>query len=156
MNTLFRNAVIVLFLLSEVGDIVKTKLVKLLFLADYKAREGLGRKISNFEYVRYLYGPYPRDIETVLAYLEAKGVIGYEERINQRGDTYYLIYPKRSDFEESLKAIPHGKEVAPSEEEKAILHEIAEAYGQKSLEEILEEVYDMGVLKEVPFAEPIL
>jgi hypothetical protein len=35
--------------------------------------------------VRYLYGPYSRDIETVLAYLEAKGVIGYEERINQRG-----------------------------------------------------------------------
>jgi hypothetical protein len=55
-----------------------------------------------------------------------------------------------------LKAIPHGKEVAPSEEEKPYLHEIAEAYGQKSLEEILEEVYDMGVLKEVPFAEPIL
>lgn len=36
MSAFFRNAVIVLFLLSEVGDIVKTKLVKLLFLADYK------------------------------------------------------------------------------------------------------------------------
>jgi hypothetical protein len=57
---------------SSLG-IPRKNLMKLIFEADVLAREYLGQPISDFQYVRYKYGPYAFAIEEAVAELEGAG-----------------------------------------------------------------------------------
>jgi uncharacterized protein YwgA len=149
-EALLKNAAVIAFLLSKAGNLVKTKLVKLAFLGDVEAQKELGRKITHFCYSKYLYGPYPQDIETVLTYLEAKGYIEYEEGINREGNTYYLI---------SLQENPGSARLINrflQNKEKEILNKIVKEYGDLSLQTLLQHIYDMEDVKQAEFAKVIL
>jgi hypothetical protein len=149
-EALLKNAAVIAFLLSKVDKVVKTKLVKLTFLGDIKAQKELGRKITCFSYSKYLYGPYPQDIETVLAYLEVKGYIEHEERVNREGNLYYLI---------SLRENPGFAKLIDkflSDKEREILKKIIEEYGNLPLKDILKFIYAMEDVKQAEFAEVIL
>ena len=149
-KALFKNAAVIAFLLSKVDSVVKTKLVKLAFLGDVEARKELGEKITYFSYSKYLYGPYPHDIETILAYLEAKGYIEYQEGVNREGNVYYLIsLRENSGFTELIDKYL-------LDEEKEILNRVIEKYGKLPLNDILKHIYNMDNVKHAEFAEVVL
>ncbi|SHH27338.1 Panacea domain-containing protein [Thermosipho atlanticus] len=140
---------IIVELLRNTEPLIKTKLVKLLFLIDMKFLEIYGKKMSELTYVRYFYGPYSRDIDYLLTFLNAKGVISYEEHINSDGKTYYLIELSNNEkYNEVSKSL--------GEKERKIIKEIADRYSKKDLSKILEEVYNIPKVKNKNFGEEII
>ncbi len=120
------------YLIAETGDrdlpLLKTALVKLLYLADVEAvRRGLPR-LSSVSWLYYKYGPYAFEIEDVLKQL-AGSAIDEMERVSQTGrkyQTYRIGEPISSLL---------------SPEEKALLNFVIERWAGESLEKLLNYVY---------------
>ncbi|WP_022671339.1 Panacea domain-containing protein [Hippea alviniae] len=145
--SLSKKEEVVRYILERTGNIPKTKLVKLLFLADRKfSKENEGNSnITGFRYIRYFYGPYTSEIEDVIGSLSIKGLIRYFRHITLSGNEAYLI--GKSDKEVSFKHL--------NEDEKKALDEIVENFGNKSLSEILDEVYSFDEVEKAGFGEEI-
>jgi hypothetical protein len=77
MNAEAKDLVLaVLTLANEQGKIVgKTKLLKLLYLADIEHFRLNRATLTGFDWIFYLYGPWSRDYDRLLADLESKGDI---------------------------------------------------------------------------------
>lgn len=146
-----KNFAIVTELLRKAGSLTKTKLVKILFLIDLDYYKKKHKKLSNFTYIRYFYGPYPKEIEQILGYLNALGIINYEAHISFEGQTYYLISVNNNDKFKKLKL-----HQSLDSEAKELIKKIAEKYSKKSLDYILEQVYDLNEVKSKSFGEKIL
>jgi hypothetical protein len=105
-----------------------TVLTKLCYLIDLVAIEKLGRKISNFEYVRYYYGPFDSTINRLIDELVDENYISYTQEYSFSG-AECLVYRKNKDYnnfsfaEEELELI------------KGVLQEL-KGYGAKNLTEI--------------------
>jgi len=146
-----KNFAIITELLRKAGSLTKTKLVKMLFLIDLDYYNKKKKKLSNFTYIRYFYGPYPKEIETILSYLNALGIITYETRLSSAGKTYYLISINTNDRVKKL-----GLQDSLNTEEKFIIEKIAKDYSTKNLDDILKQVYELDEVKNKPFGETIL
>jgi hypothetical protein len=125
----------------------RTQLVKLVYLADFEARRYLGAPISSFEWKREPQGPFDDEFYTVKSALVQKGEIKEIEGLTPFGNPWYQYVdaggPLRSEF---------------SPAEQRILHYIVKAYGNKSREEILEDVYNTSPFKaveEAPRGTPV-
>jgi hypothetical protein len=68
---LSRNAKLVKFFAQQYRGVPRTRLVKLIYLADLLAREYLGAPISTLEYYKYKHGPYDEAIEDAIGELVA-------------------------------------------------------------------------------------
>ncbi|AKI96733.1 hypothetical protein IX53_01625 [Kosmotoga pacifica] len=151
VSNAIKNEELILNVLKLAGPITKTKLVKLLFLIDNEASAKINKKISSFAYVKYFYGPYPPELEDILSYLSAKGIIHYNENISCNGRRYYLIsidspeYQKRGEMANIF-----------SEKEEQIIRSIVNKYKDKSLEDILESVYALDSVEKATFGADIL
>ncbi|ABQ47733.1 conserved hypothetical protein [Thermotoga petrophila RKU-10] len=115
-------------ILRKTGPILKTKLLKLLFLVDYYAIKKIGKQITDLDYKKYFYGPYDKNFELVLNKMYVEGLIHTEEHIIEPGP-----------FET-------GK-INLSNEEKEILDEVLQKYGEMTLNEVLEEIYKLDEIK---------
>ncbi|MCD6463080.1 MAG: SocA family protein [Thermotogae bacterium] len=138
----------VMYLLVNTGPITKTKLIKLLFLADKEALNHYGESITNLKYVKYFYGPYPREIEDILSDLYAHNYIYYTQELTFDGKLYYLVSPKQKIDPQDFKRL--------SESEKYILKKVATKFGMKTLGEILDIVYELEEVKNAEFGQRIL
>lgn len=116
----------------------RTQLVKLVYLADYEARRYLGSPISSFEWKREPQGPFNEEFYTAKQALVEKGELKEIEGITPFGHAWYqyvdLGNPLKAEF---------------SLAERRILRHIVEAYGEKSREEILVDVYATSPFKAV-------
>lgn len=130
-------------ILRKTGPILKTKLLKLLFLVDYYAIKKIGKQITDLDYKKYFYGPYDKNFELVLNKMYVEGLIHTEEHISSKGNVYYLIEP--GPFET-------GK-INLSNEEKEILDEVLQKYGEMTLNEVLEEIYKLDEIRDRNFDE---
>ena len=65
----------VIFFVSEMKGVVKSKLLKLLWYADFLCYNRHGESISGTAYVHNYYGPIPEHHETLIAYLCEEGAI---------------------------------------------------------------------------------
>ncbi len=73
----FKNMVLY-FSIREAG-VWKTKLMKLLFYADFVHYKKYGASISGLSYIRHKYGPVPRNHTSLLGTLEKEGAIEIDE-----------------------------------------------------------------------------
>lgn len=134
------------YLVSELpGGLTKTKLVKLLYLADRQAVKERGTPITGIQYQRYYYGPYSEDIQRAIEEMR-----GYEilevHGISMLGRSYYKYYPGDTPRFDKLNLSPADQEV---------LDHIIEEYGSLPLEDLLDKVYNTPEFKVTKFGETI-
>ena len=125
----------------------KTKLVKILYLLERYYAGKYGHPLLNLSFKSYFYGPYTEEIEEALSEMEENGYIRVSPVQSYiTGNKYYNI---------SLIAIPdYGK--LSREDRKVIRNFIRERnLVNRSLDDILDEVYDTEEYKRTPFGEVI-
>ena len=124
---------VIYYLVNKLGFIEsRTKLVKLLYLADVEAKNKTGNTITGLTYVYHFYGPYsPQIIETAL---EMDG-----EEIKEIYNPYFERY-------EYVKG-EQDREIKLTEEEIKVLEEIIEEYGKLGTNDIKERAYQTEPMK---------
>ena len=125
-----RNAELVAFFVSRcLGELGRTRLMKLLYLADYEARRYLGRPLSTLKYVWHYYGPFDASVDAILNKLKADGAIVETPVAYPSGKNGYL-YSRGP------------QEIVPTFDppDLAILSYVCEKYSAVSLRELLDEI----------------
>ena len=114
------------------GGVLRTQLVKLLYLADRQNKHAHGQTITGCSYVSYHYGPYCDEIITAARELDG---VEIEERSGETmsGNAYFLYVSgqyRRSDLIPPL-----------SDDERASLDRAIAEHSTKGLQKLLEDVY---------------
>ena len=123
----------------------KAKLVKILYLIERFYFGKYNKPLLGLKFKSYFYGPYTDEIDKALASLRDSGFIGmrYEESFYS-GRNYYAI---------QLLSVPNFGELTGEEREE--IANFIKNYVDKSLDDILEEVYSTEEYKKTPFGEEI-
>lgn len=108
----------------------RTQLVKLLYLADHEARRYTGKPLSTFEWKREPQGPFTERFYDVKDQLMDHGLVAELRGVTPFGNAWYQYVDKDGPVEYDFDAA-----------EVRILRFIVQAYGGKSREEILQDVY---------------
>jgi len=130
---------IILYLLKNLraSRINRTLIFKLLFLSDYYFYSRFNKKITQYEYCKYEYGPFSPAIYSDLEGLEYLGVISCEK--------YRVI-----DYIECKYRIEKEVDFKIEPEISNCLNFVAETGSKFSLNEILNLVYSINIVKETP------
>ncbi len=115
--------------------------MKLLFLADYKALYVLGRRATGYRWVKWLYGPFSREVLDDLDALYEKDVMDVEESVE--GWVFY-------------RPTSANVRVRIPEDVRRILDWVVDEYGGRSLEDVLKEVYGLKEVRSTEMGEEIL
>jgi len=114
--------------ISKDGKIPKTKLAKLLYLADFAWFYNNLQSMSGMQYRKIAYGPVPDTFFRVLDELEEDGKITIERK-NDDGKEMFLISELESNKNEKIQTV--------SMPEKALMKKIAEKWKDKKTQEIV-------------------
>ena len=109
--------------------LTRTKLVKLAFLADAKAQEDLGSKISRTNYINYHYGPYSDDVIEMAERLDGESL---REKIGQASMGEFYDYRPEGDL----------PEIDLSDEERRLIQFVLDEYGTLDTEDLVDRVYE--------------
>lgn len=121
---------LLIYIIKNHPDVSVTSLMKLSYLVDLVAIKQGKNKISDFEYIRYNYGPFDKKIYKYLEQLEKNNIIREGSNISSTGDefvTYHVMKKNNIAFDKI------------SEDEKDIIDEVLESldgYGTKALTEL--------------------
>lgn len=110
-----------------------TSLMKLSYLIDLVAVKQLGRKITNFEYRRYNFGPFDKAVYECTEHLTDDNVLILTAEYSSRGDEYWVY---NFNFNEHIGDFSTDQ---LSEEEIEIIDEVLEelsGYGARALTEV--------------------
>ena len=111
--------------------VLRTQLVKLLYLADLTFYRAHGRSISGCTYTSYHYGPYSDEI--IAAARDMAGVeIEEDSGVATNGNSYYLYRP-------GPLARPGMARLAA--DESKVLCDVVDQFADKDLDDLLAEVY---------------
>lgn len=113
---------------SEDGKIPKTKLAKLLYLADFAWFYNSLESMSGMQYRKIAYGPVPDTFFRALDELEEDGKIIVDRKCDD-GKDMFLISESESNKNEKIQTI--------SIEEKDLMEKIAEKWKNKKTQEIV-------------------
>lgn len=114
--------------LSEDGKVPKTKLAKLLYLADFAWFYDHLESMSGMQYRKIAYGPVPDTFFRALDELEADGKITIERKTDN-GKEMPLVGESESNRNEKIQTL--------SSEEKSLMEDIAEKWKHKKTQEIV-------------------
>ncbi len=110
------------------GRVTKTKLAKLLYLADFAWYYDHLESMSGMQYKKFAYGPVPDAFFRVLDELEGEGKINID-RTKEGDKDVFLISESESNANEGTAAI--------SAEERALMEKIAAKWKDKRTREIV-------------------
>ncbi len=110
------------------GKVTKTKLAKLLYLADFAWFYDNLESMSGMQYKKFAYGPVPDTFFRVLDELEGEGKINVE-RTKEGEKDVFLISESESNKNEKITTI--------SGEEKKLMEQIAEKWKDKNTQDIV-------------------
>lgn len=130
---LSREEQLVAFIVNRCkGRVGRTRLMKLLYLADYESRRYLGRPISEIPYIWYNHGPFDSDIYSWLDRLKSVGIIE-EHVVRAKGNKTAHVYGATGSSPQ-LDFLP---------DEVEILSYVCRQYAEVEFRELLEDiVYD--------------
>ncbi|CAN5722641.1 hypothetical protein BH11PAT2_BH11PAT2_09380 [soil metagenome] len=114
--------------LSKDGKIPKTKLAKLLYLADFAWFYDHLESMSGMPYRKIAYGPVPDAFFRVLDELEESGKILVDHR-TEEGREMFLIHESESNKNEKIQTL--------NKDEVALMEKIAEKWKDKKTNEIV-------------------
>lgn len=110
------------------GKVTKTKLAKLLYLADFAWYYDHLDSMSGMQYKKFAYGPVPDTFFRVFEELEVEGKIIVDRR--KEGDKdYFLITESDSNKNQKVTSI--------SKEEQTLMENIAEKWREKNTDDIV-------------------
>lgn len=125
-----RNAELIAFFVSHCqGELGRTRLMKLLYLADYESRRFFGKPISQLKYIWHYYGPYDAKVGQVLEALKSADAVLEDQVLYPTGKKGYLY-----------KSGPKPLESTFQPEESAILSYVCNRYSKTDLRELLDDV----------------
>lgn len=114
--------------LSKDGKVPKTKLAKLLYLADFAWFYDHFESMSGMQYRKIAFGPVPDNFFRALAELEEAGKITIEHK-SPEGKDMFLISESNSNKNEKIQTL--------SKEEKSLMKKIATKWKNKNTKEIV-------------------
>lgn len=114
--------------ISNDGKIPKTKLAKLLYLADFAWFYKNLESMSGMQYRKITYGPVPDTFFRAIDELEAAGKIVIDHK-NTDGKEMFLIGESESNKNEKIKTL--------TKEENSLMEKIAEKWKGKKTQEIV-------------------
>lgn len=127
------------------SGVAKTKLMKLLWYADFLKFKRETVSLSGAVYTRMKFGPVPKDHDILLAHLQHMGLIKIEEEvINEQGWTKMTI-----------RAEEEFDHIIFKNSEMKILYEVRDALGDMGSREISEYSHNERGWKETKDEEPI-
>lgn len=106
------------------GKIPKTKLAKLLYLADFAWYYEHLQSMSGMEYKKMQYGPVPKDYFSLVDEMEYQGLITIEQK-----KSAFLLSENRSGEKEKTDML--------TKEEKKLIHAISKKWKGKSTKDIV-------------------
>jgi uncharacterized phage-associated protein len=118
------------YLIQNNPSVSITSLMKLSYLVDLVAIKKNNKKISDFEYQRYKYGPFDNQIYIVLKDLMKRNIIYEDSALSEMGEEF-IIYKHNDKADFPLDQI--------TLEEKEIIDEVVRSlkgYGAKALTEL--------------------
>lgn len=119
----------------------RTKLVKLLFLADYRAKQQLDQTISGVQYEYYAYGPFSPHIldaiDELVGYEIVEQVIDHLPSDPDKGIAYRYSLGDSPRFELTL-----------TDQERDIIDSVLNEFGRFSLQRLLKHVYNTPVMQD--------
>jgi len=104
-----------------------TSLMKLSYIVDLVSIKKYNKQISNFEYIRYKYGPFNNKIYEYMQNLLENNIISEEPDYTPRGDEY-IIYKFNQESDVSFDKL--------TEDDKEVIDEVLNSlrgYGAKAL-----------------------
>jgi len=145
---------IILYFIEKLNDVLgKTHLSKLLFLTDLLSIKKFNKPLSDLKFVKYHYGPYSKKINSYLDYLKEKGYIEIKEIPFISEPKFYTRYHSNKKVQISniiLEALEGNSE------KKTLLDEIVNSFGNISLQQLLDIVYSLQIVKEAKHLETLL
>ena len=125
------------------GRITRTRLLKLFYLIDFHAKEKLGKKITQFSYDYYFYGPYS---ETFIKLLDFSN--GFEvletSRINKNSEIIHLYSKGTAPRVDKIGGLLSSKE-------KTIISEVIKDYASLNFQALLKAVYATKPMQDKSF-----
>jgi uncharacterized phage-associated protein len=83
-----RTIKVVRYLIKNMAIPTKTSIIKMCYLCDLASMNKNGKKITDFNYVRYYYGPYDSRIDALLEDLIKSGEVDFSIEYNSHGEEY--------------------------------------------------------------------
>lgn len=148
-----KNTLRVVFYIIEKlnGVLGKTHLMKLLFLADLMAMKKFKEKITTVNYKRYTYGPFSPEVDNYTRRLEKMGLIEIRtmplDYDPSKTYTRFYLQKKVSVKPLLMKNIGADKVM--------LLDEVIESYGNMGLQNLLDIVYELQIMKESEMNKPL-
>jgi len=147
--------IIILYFIEKLNGVLgKTHLSKLLFITDLLSRKRFNKPLTALEFVKYHYGPYSDEINKYLKELKEKDYIEIREIpfIHEPKKLYTRYY--------SNKKVPITSIIFEAldgnSEKKTLLDEVINSYGNISLQQLLDIVYSLQIVKNASLLETIL
>ena len=109
---------------DEDGKIPKTKLAKLLYLADFVWYYSHLKSMSGMKYKKMQYGPVPKDYFSLVDEMEYQGLITIEQK-----NGAFLLSANRSSEKEKVDLL--------TKKEKELIHSIANKWQDRSTKDIV-------------------
>lgn len=136
MNRKLKDTILYILSKSEFS-ITKTRLVKLIYLADLFSKQKKGKTITDVRYNYYYYGPFSKLIVEELDKLVAEKVIEERHVASQQGKKYlvYSTYNKVATFP-SLE-----------QDDLGILESVLQKYGSIDFKDLIAYVYETEPIK---------
>lgn len=142
---------VICYLVKKLGNrLTKTKLMKLLFISDYIAKEGknsgIGRTITGTQYIYYHYGPFSFEVYPAIDEMNGYEILEFD---SSEGSRYGSL------FSYELGSNPRF-EIKLNDVEKKILDLVINKYGYMPLDALLTIVYNSKPMKNAKVNDIIL
>ena len=115
--------------LSKDGRVPKTKLAKLLYLADFSWYYNNLQSMSGMPYRKITHGPVPDMFFRAIAELEESGKIEIEKKKFDEGKDVFLIKESESNVNENINSL--------SKDQKDLIKNISKKWASKKTQEIV-------------------
>ena len=143
---------LILYFINKLDGILgRTHLQKMLFLTDLLAVKNFQQPITKIEYKRYKHGPYSQQLNEYVSALEKDGFIETKklEFINDSSKKYYRFHAKKP-IDIRLELI---SKLGP--EKVLMIDEVVNSFGNLSLQEVLDIVYSLEIIKKSEMNKPL-
>ena len=144
---------LILYLIEKLNGVLgRTHLQKLLFLTDLMSTKKFKKQQTDLEYQKYKYGPYSEKVKEYVDYLIEKEFV--EEQIFSFSyddkKTYSRFYKKNS-----LRDLNEWILKNFGAENKLLIDEVIQSYGNIGLQSLLDIVYDLQIVKNTEKCSPL-
>ena len=145
---------IILYFIEKLNGVLgKTHLSKLLFLTDLLSIKKFNKPLSDLKFVKYHYGPYSNKINNYLKKLKEKEYIEIREIPFMNKSKFYTRY--YSNKKVQINSIVF-EALEGNSEKKTLLDEVINSFGNISLQQLLDIVYSLQIVKEAKHLETLL